>query len=119
MSDKTKIISFNTGRKYSPDGQRIIAEQTSNGVVTFWDIDRSLCKQYTSPLSEMPECQIMRLYDIGGLDDVRETSAMRAEAVRLDWYNSQSNKPSWWGQFAKKQDLESSEPEESTPGMRM
>src|SRR5262245_26411080 len=33
-------IQFNTGRKYTADGQRIVATRRDDGTVTFHDIDR-------------------------------------------------------------------------------
>lgn len=35
-----KTIHFNTGRKYTANGQRITATLHDDGVVTFWDHDR-------------------------------------------------------------------------------
>ncbi len=36
----SKEVKFNTGRRYSEDGQRIIAKQAEDGTVVFRDIDR-------------------------------------------------------------------------------
>lgn len=38
-----KTLAFNTGRTYTPQGQRIAAALLSNGNIVFNDIDRTIC----------------------------------------------------------------------------
>jgi hypothetical protein len=55
-----KIISFNTGRQYSNQGQRIAAA-VHNGVVIMVDIDRGL--DYALPAAALDRNSIMAAYD--------------------------------------------------------
>jgi hypothetical protein len=41
-----KTISFNTGRKYTAQGQRITATLHDDQTVTFWDHDRHIDGQF-------------------------------------------------------------------------
>ena len=55
-----KIISFNTGRQYSNQGQRIAAA-VHNGVVIMVDIDRGI--DYALPAAALDRNSIMAAYD--------------------------------------------------------
>jgi len=55
-----KIISFNTGRQYSDNGQRIAAA-IHNGVVIMVDIDRGI--DYALPAAALDRNSIMAAYD--------------------------------------------------------
>ena len=65
------VIGFNTGRKYSPNGQRIIAIQFRTVFDDFWeieyadiifnDLDRGICGKIST--SSFEERSIMRSYD--------------------------------------------------------
>lgn len=62
----TRTIHFNTGRKYTVHGQRITATLHDDGVVTFYDHDRSVDGQYTpDPQDEFTRSQVMFYYDQG------------------------------------------------------
>jgi len=55
-----KIISFNTGRQYSDQGQRIAAAK-HNGVVIMVDVDRGI--DYALPAAALERSSIMAAYD--------------------------------------------------------
>ena len=55
-----KIISFNTGRQYSDNGQRIAAA-IHNGVVIMVDIDRGI--DYALPAAALDRNSIIDAYD--------------------------------------------------------
>jgi len=55
-----KIISFNTGRQYSDQGQRIAAAK-HNGIVIMVDIDRGI--DYALPAAALNRNSIMAAYD--------------------------------------------------------
>jgi hypothetical protein len=55
-----KIISFNTGRQYSDQGQRIAAAK-HNGVVIMVDVDRGI--DYALPGASLDRNSIMAAYD--------------------------------------------------------
>jgi len=55
-----EIISFNTGRQYSDQGQRIAAA-VHNGVVIMVDIDRGI--DYALPAAALDRNSIMAAYD--------------------------------------------------------
>jgi len=55
-----KIISFNTGRQYSDQGQRIAAA-VHNGIVIMVDIDRGI--DYALPAAALDRNSIMAAYD--------------------------------------------------------
>jgi len=56
-----KIISFNTGRHYSEQGQRIAAAVAPSGVVIMVDIDRGI--DYALPAAAVDRNSIMAAYD--------------------------------------------------------
>lgn len=55
-------IAFNTGRKYTVHGQRIIAVQYTDGVVLFHDIDRMICGEFVMR-TDLNKVAVMRAYD--------------------------------------------------------
>lgn len=83
-----KTISFNTGRSYSADGQRIAATQLECGRVLFVDVDRRL--QYvTAAPCELTQTAIMRFYDYNSTTDaygmldyqIRQSLVAKLEAL--------------------------------------
>lgn len=61
-----KTISFNTGRKYSAEGQRIVATLHDDGVVTFFDHDRYVDGQFKlGEHCSFNETEVMHWYDSG------------------------------------------------------
>ncbi len=60
-----KVISFNTGRQYTANGQRIKAVQMDDGRIAFTDIDRCITAVTEDNwLMFTPDC-IMHAYDSG------------------------------------------------------
>ena len=60
----SKKIAFNTGRKYTVHGQRIIATLHDDGVVTFHDIDRMVCGEFKLGLHcQFNQVEVMHWYD--------------------------------------------------------
>jgi hypothetical protein len=57
-----KTISFNTGRGYTENGQRIAAGQLDCGRVLFVDIDRGI-DYVTAEPCELSQRAVMRAYD--------------------------------------------------------
>lgn len=60
-----KTISFNTGRKYTAFGQRIVATLHDDGVVTFMDHDRKISGEYHRPGVAFTQAGVMSMYDSG------------------------------------------------------
>lgn len=61
MTEALKTIQFNTGRKYTAEGQVITATLYSNGVVTFYDASRMIHGQFSnqaSGLLSLPEYRL-------------------------------------------------------------
>jgi hypothetical protein len=57
-------IHFNTGRRYTANGQRITATLHDDGVVTFFDHDRMVDGQFTLPQHcRLNETEVMHWYD--------------------------------------------------------
>ena len=59
-------IQFNTGRKYTAAGQRIVAIRHDDNVVTFMDHDRMIGGEFVTTLpTDVPltESCVMRFYD--------------------------------------------------------
>lgn len=65
---ENKTISFNTGRHYSANGQRIAATKLECGRVLFVDIDRRL-EYVTAAPCELNQNDIMRAYDYNSTTD--------------------------------------------------
>jgi len=61
-----KTICFNTGRKYTSQGQRITATLHDDGVVTFWDHDRMIDGEFTLGLHcQFDAREVLHCYDAG------------------------------------------------------
>jgi hypothetical protein len=58
-----KTIRFNTGRKYTVHGQRIVATLHDDGVVTFFDHDRSVDGEFMLGDDTFDGATVMRAYD--------------------------------------------------------
>lgn len=58
-----KTIHFNTGRKYTANGQRITATLHDDNVVTFWDHDRGVDGQFTLYCAPFDRATVMNMYD--------------------------------------------------------
>jgi hypothetical protein len=59
----TSIISWNTERQYSPEGQRISAAWLSPGVIVFVDLDRHI--EGVIECNELSNVTVMYHYDHG------------------------------------------------------
>jgi hypothetical protein len=68
VNTPTKTLVFNTGRQYSPAGQRIAAAQLEDGSILFVDIDRGLEYLIAPGAASFTQDSIMAAYDIGGLE---------------------------------------------------
>jgi len=88
-----KTISFNTGRGYTVNGQRIAAGQLDCGRVIFVDIDRGLDYVTAAPC-ELSQRAVMHAYDYDSTTsaygiipdyDIREAmlSELKALAAKL------------------------------------
>lgn len=62
-----KTITFNTGRKYTNEGQVITATLHGDGVVTFMDHSRMIDGEFgpITPAQELTENLVMAMYDNG------------------------------------------------------
>ena len=58
-----KTISFNTGRKYTAEGQFIVATLHDDGVVTFMDHSRSVYGEFKLCGSRFDQSVVMHAYD--------------------------------------------------------
>lgn len=59
-----RTIEFNTGRKYTRDGQIIRATRHDDGVVTFYDQSRMIDGEFKCPIPEhFCERLVLRIYD--------------------------------------------------------
>jgi hypothetical protein len=59
-----KRIQFNTGRRYTAQGQRIVAVLHDDNVVTFRDHDRMIAGEYTSYFPEdFCAKEVLDIYD--------------------------------------------------------
>lgn len=60
----TETIQFNTGRKYTAEGQVIVATLHTDGVVTFMDHSRGIDGQFIMPLHcTLNQAEVMHHYD--------------------------------------------------------
>jgi hypothetical protein len=59
----SKTIHFNTGRKYTVNGQRITATLHDDGIVTFYDHDRHVDGEFNPEGLEFTQAEVMRWYD--------------------------------------------------------
>ena len=62
IMDTTKITTWNTGRPYGRNGQRIAAAQLSDGRVLLCDVDRHI-EYVTSSPCELSQAPVMAEYD--------------------------------------------------------
>lgn len=62
-----KTISFNTGRRYTREGQLVVATLHDDGIVTFMDHSRSISGEFPlAPLSTVfDQATVMTRYDEG------------------------------------------------------
>lgn len=61
-----QTIRFNTGRKYTAHGQRIVATLHDDGIVTFMDHDRQVCGEFRLELHcQFNQIEVMHWYDSG------------------------------------------------------
>jgi hypothetical protein len=80
-------IHFNTGRRYTANGQRITATLHDDGVVTFWDHDRSVHGEYTEVLPEFwDRTSVMNAYD--ARDGYKNTSRAWSDGMMRGGVNS-------------------------------
>lgn len=59
-------IQFNTGRKYTAAGQRIVAIQHDDNMVTFMDHDRMIGGEFLTTMSPdfpLTQARVMHFYD--------------------------------------------------------
>jgi hypothetical protein len=56
-------IRFNTGRKYTAQGQRIVATLHDDGVVTFMDHSRGVSGEFTLEDHTLEAVDVMHAYD--------------------------------------------------------
>jgi hypothetical protein len=71
-----KTIQFNTGRKYTVHGQRVVATLHDDGTFTFHDIDRMVTGEVEAPDADaysFTERMVMEAYD-----NIRYTNTTRA-----------------------------------------
>ena len=60
----TKTIQFNTGRKYTANGQRLTATLHDDKVVTFWDHDRMVHGEFKlGQHCSFNQTEVMHHYD--------------------------------------------------------
>lgn len=71
----TKTIHFNTGRKYTANGQRITATLHDDGVVTFFDHDRMV---HGELIHNVPEHLFSERVIMGAYDNMKTTNSSRA-----------------------------------------
>jgi len=64
-----KTIHFNTGRKYTTNGQRITATLHDDGIVTFYDHDRMIDGEFAMAAfpyaQDLTWAEVMAAYDGG------------------------------------------------------
>lgn len=76
------IITWNTGRKYTANGQRIIATRLENGCVAFYDVDRMIAG-VTHEACDLTQHAVMSAYDANKYADLycgKTRKEMRAAA---------------------------------------
>ena len=60
----TKTISFNTGRRYTSEGQLVVATLHDDGVVTFMDHSRLVSGEFAlAPYVVFDQATVMSYYD--------------------------------------------------------
>jgi len=60
--DTVETIRFNTGRKYTANGQRITATLHDDGMVTFFDHDRGIDGEFEL-IGDFTQRRVMEAYD--------------------------------------------------------
>jgi len=62
-----KTIEFNTGRKYTREGQVVRATLHDDGVITFMDHSRMIDGEFgpITPAQELTQALVMAMYDNG------------------------------------------------------
>jgi hypothetical protein len=79
-------ITFNTGRKYTAHGQRIVATLHDDGVVTFFDHDRQVDGQFSlGRHCSFNQVEVMHWYDSGM---ARGTQRSWADGMLRDGVNT-------------------------------
>lgn len=65
MSNAIKSITFNTGRKYTAEGQLVKATLYDDGLVTFHDISRMITGEFELDLDifSFDQAEVMARYD--------------------------------------------------------
>lgn len=79
-----KTIHFNTGRKYTANGQRITATLHDDGVVTFFDHDRSVDGEYNLAALTGASGEDLELFHNQGAV-MGEYDGMRAPNTQRSW----------------------------------
>jgi hypothetical protein len=85
-----KTIRFNTGRKYTVHGQRIVATLHDDGVVTFHDIDRMITGMLRDTVVtdvDFTQTWLMSEYDHGLYDNTNRawTDGMVRGGINSKW----------------------------------
>lgn len=81
-----KTISFNTGRKYTANGQRIVATLHDDGFVTFFDHDRMVDGEFRLGVHcSFDQTEVMHWYDSGM---ARNTTRSWADGMQRDGVNT-------------------------------
>jgi hypothetical protein len=63
--ERKKTINFNTGRKYTAEGQVIFATLHHDGMVTFMDHSRHICGEFKIGSENFDQETVMWHYDNG------------------------------------------------------
>jgi len=74
----TNTITFNTGRRYTKNGQEITATLHDDGCVTFWDKSRMVGGEFDLMGDTFGERVVMEVYDRGHF---AETARARADGM--------------------------------------
>ena len=82
-----KTIHFNTGRKYTANGQRISATLHDDGQVTFYDHDRGIYGEFALGDRPFNAAYVMSAYDHGGYGRgaLPAADAMMVGGVNSEW----------------------------------
>ena len=84
-----KTIQFNTGRRYTVHGQRIVATRHDDGVVTFHDIDRMITGQFRVAVTEaeFTRANVLSEYDRSLYDNTTRawSDGMARGGVNSKW----------------------------------
>jgi hypothetical protein len=83
-----QTITFNTGRKYTARGQRIVATLHDDGVVTFMDHDRNVDGEFKlGQHCQFNQTEVLHWYDSGM---ARNSRRSWADGMMRDGVNSSS-----------------------------